>query len=201
MEKIKIRQAIVVEGKYDKIKLSSLVESVIICTNGFGLYRNKEIVELIRFYAKNNGIAILTDSDSAGQQIRGHIKSIVPDGKIVNVYVPEIFGKEKRKTSPSKEGKIGVEGMSDEILCKALDKAGLFNDADKKTTPVSKMDFYNLGLSGANNSSLIRRKLAKALELPSDLSAAALRDAVNTMFERDDFICFFEDFSKEQADD
>ena len=112
MKKLKIPYAIVVEGKYDKIKLSSIVDAVIIVTNGFGIYKNKETAELVRYYAEKTGIVILTDSDTAGFRIRGHIKSIVPKGKIINLYSPEIFGKEKRKTEPSKEGKLGVEGIS-----------------------------------------------------------------------------------------
>lgn len=198
MEKIKIRQAVVVEGKYDKIKLSAIIDGVIICTDGFGLYRNKETTELIRFYAKNCGIAILTDSDSAGQQIRGHIKSIVPEGRIINVYVPEIFGKEKRKSLPSKEGKIGVEGMSYEVIIRAFEKAGLTDDIQEPREKISKMDFYEMGLSGASESSFLRRRIARHFDLPSDLSASALRDAINTMFCREDFISFFENYIKEQ---
>jgi ribonuclease M5 len=159
---------------------------VIIVTDGFGIYRNSETVRLIRFYAKNTGIIILTDSDSAGQQIRGYIKSIVPDGKITNVYVPEIFGKEKRKSQPSKEGKLGVEGMTVKILREALERVGL--DDDKERQPVTKSDFYSLGLSGGKNSSALRSEISRSLNLPEKLSAAALRDAVSTLFDREDFI-------------
>ena len=199
MNKIKIRQAVVVEGKYDKIKLSQIIDGVIIVTNGFGIYKNEETVRLIRFYAKERGIAVLTDSDSAGRQIRGKIKSIVPEGKIVNVYIPEIFGKEKRKSEPSKEGKLGVEGMPADILREAFKKAGLLSDEESRFEPVTKMDFYELGLSGAPDSSSKRKALAESLGLPSGLSAAALRDAVSSMFDRADFIEFYRDFDKEQS--
>lgn len=195
--KIKIRQAIVVEGKYDKIKLSEIIDGVIIVTNGFGIYRNKETIELIRFYAKQRGLVILTDSDSAGNQIRGHIKSIVPEGEITNVYVPEIRGKEKRKAKPSKEGKLGVEGIPSEIIRNAFIRAGLLDDEFIEKSPVTKMDFYDLGLSGSSDSSSLRKRLAEKLDLPVSLSSSALLDAVNTMFDRDDFIGFFSDFYEE----
>lgn len=195
--KIKIRQAIVVEGKYDKIKLSEIIDGVIIVTNGFGIYRNKETIELIRFYAKQRGLVILTDSDSAGNQIRGHIKSIVPEGEITNVYVPEIRGKEKRKAKPSKEGMLGVEGIPSEIIRNAFIRAGLLDDEFIEKSPVTKMDFYDLGLSGSSDSSSLRKRLAEKLDLPVSLSSSALLDAVNTMFDRDDFIGFFSDFYEE----
>ncbi|MBQ2580269.1 MAG: toprim domain-containing protein, partial [Ruminococcus sp.] len=115
MEKLKVAQAIVVEGKYDKIKLSAVVDGVIICTNGFGIYKDKTTAELIRFYARTSGIIILTDSDSAGFQIRNHLKGLIQGGKVTNLYIPEIFGKEKRKSLPSKEGKLGVEGIDADI--------------------------------------------------------------------------------------
>ena len=120
MEKLKISRAIIVEGKYDKIKLSSIVDGVIIVTNGFRIYKDPDKAALIRYYAQHGGIAILTDSDTAGFRIRGHIKGIVPKGDIVNVYVPEIFGKEKRKTEPSKEGLLGVEGVPADIIREAF---------------------------------------------------------------------------------
>lgn len=200
MEKLKIRQAVVVEGKYDKITLSQIIDAVIITTDGFGLYNDPEKASLIRFYAKTCGIIIMTDSDYAGQQIRGHIKSIVPNGSVINVYVPEIFGKEKRKAAPSKEGKLGVEGMSAEVISKALERAGVTGGVCEKT-PVTKTDFIMLGLSGGQGSARLRRQIAAALELPQGLSANALRDAVSVMLGREEFISFFENFVKEHSDD
>lgn len=200
MEKLKIRQAVVVEGKYDKITLSQIIDAVIITTDGFGLYNDPEKASLIRFYAKTCGIIIMTDSDYAGQQIRGHIKSIVPNGSVINVYVPEIFGKEKRKAAPSKEGKLGVEGMSAEVISKALERAVVTGGVCEKT-PVTKTDFIMLGLSGGQGSARLRRQIAAALDLPQGLSANALRDAVSVMLGREEFISFFENFVKEHSDD
>lgn len=198
MEKIKLKQAIIVEGKYDKITLSQLVDGVIITTDGFGIYNSEETVKLIRFYAQTCGIIIMTDSDSAGMQIRGKIKGIVNKGSIVNVYIPEIFGKEKRKSKPSKEGKLGVEGMSVEILRNALVNAGVINGDAEIRESVTKTDFITLGLSGSQDSARLRRLLAKSLDLPEKLSSAALRDAVSVMFGRKDFLKYFDNFIKEK---
>ena len=191
MEKIKIKQAVVVEGKYDKIKLSEIIDAVIIVTNGFGIYKDKDTLNLIRFYAQQRGLVILTDSDYAGAQIRGHIKSVVPDCEIINVYVPEIFGKEKRKTKPSKEGKLGVEGIDGEIILNAFRRAGLLNEEIIQREAITKNDFYFLGLSGGTNSRALRTKLCLTLSLPLGLSSSALMEAVNTMFCKEEFIRFF----------
>lgn len=198
MEKIKLKQAVVVEGKYDKIALSQLIDGVIITTDGFGVYTNPETVRLIRFYAQNGGIVILTDSDTAGQQIRGRIKSIVGQGEVINVYCPVIFGKEKRKLKASKEGKLGVEGMSIEILRTAFEKAGLFGEQQAVREQVSKNDLYMLGLSGSADSSGRRKSLCIRLGLPENLSANALRDAVTTLFGREAFLRYYEELIKEE---
>lgn len=196
MEKIKISQAIVVEGKYDKIKLSSFIDGVIIATNGFGIYKDKEIVRLIRFYAQRQGIIVLTDSDTAGFRIRGHIKSIVPDGKIINIYAPEILGKEKRKSKPSKEGKLGVEGINVHILRDLFEKSGISGELVENHDPVTNMDFYELGLTGHKNSSSLRDKVLKELDLPSLLTSKALLEIVNTMFSKKEFYTFVENQKK-----
>ncbi|MBO5448771.1 MAG: DUF4093 domain-containing protein [Ruminococcus sp.] len=198
MEKIRLKQAIVVEGKYDKIKVSSFVDATVITTDGFGIYSSPETARLIRFYAKTVGIVILTDSDRAGMQIRGRIKSLADGGNVVNVYVPEIFGKERRKTRPSKEGKLGVEGMEIGTLRKAFEDAGLLEEAPQPREPVTKTDFIDLGLSGAPDSSALRERLAKSLGLPVKMSSAALRDAVSARFGREDFFAYFSKFIKEQ---
>lgn len=192
MEKLKISQAVVVEGKYDKIKLSSFIDGTIIATNGFGIYKDKELASLIRYYAKKQGVIILTDSDTAGFRIRGHIKSIVPDGKIINLYAPEIFGKEKRKVQPSKEGKLGVEGIDVNKLRDLFEKAGVQSDLAENKEPVTKMDFYTLGLTGRGNSSALRACVIEKLELPKLLTAKALLEIVNTMFSKDEFYKFME---------
>ena len=178
---IKIDEAIVVEGKYDKIKLSSIVDAVIIVTNGFGIFKDKEKLELIRYYASKTGIIIMTDSDSAGRKIRGYIRGAVRDGRIINVYTPDIFGKEKRKTKPSAEGKLGVEGIDTATLLAAFEKAGI--TAGERTAPpdITKLTLYELGLSGGSNSSELRRRLQKKLGLPSLMSATALTEVLNTM--------------------
>lgn len=188
MEKLKIPYAVVVEGKYDKIKLSSIIDSPIIVTNGFGIYKNTETARLIRYYAEKTGIVILTDSDTAGFRIRGHIKSIVPKGKIINLYSPEIFGKEKRKVQPSKEGKLGVEGISAEKLRKLFVDSGLVNDTKSSENPITSLDFYELKLSGSPNSGLYRKQILNAMNLPENLTAKALLEAVNARYSKEEFI-------------
>lgn len=188
MEKLKIPYAVVVEGKYDKIKLSSIIDAPIIVTNGFGIYKNSETARLIRYYAEKTGIVILTDSDTAGFRIRGHIKSIVPKGKIINLYSPEICGKEKRKIQPSKEGKLGVEGISAEKLRKLFVDSGLVNDAKSSENPITSLDFYELKLSGNSNSTLYRKKILNAMNLPENLTAKALLEAVNARYSKEEFI-------------
>lgn len=188
MVKLKIPYAVVVEGKYDKIKLSSIIDSPIIVTNGFGIYKNSETARLIRYYAEKTGIVILTDSDTAGFRIRGHIKSIVPKGKIINLYSPEICGKEKRKIQPSKEGKLGVEGISAEKLRKLFVDSGLVNDAKSSENPITSLDFYELKLSGNSNSTLYRKQILNAMNLPENLTAKALLEAVNARYSKEEFI-------------
>lgn len=185
--RLHLTQAVVVEGKYDKIKVSAVIDAVIIVTNGFGIYKNKQTQELIRLYAKTCGIVILTDSDTAGSRIRGHIKSIVPEGKVISLYVPEIFGKERRKSAPSKEGKLGVEGMSVQVIRETFERAGLLSSDIDEREKLTRQDFYELGLSGAPESRERRRNLCILLGLPEGLSAPALLDAVNALYDREKF--------------
>lgn len=184
---IHLKQAVIVEGKYDKIKLSSITDAVIIATNGFNLFKNKEKQELIRFYAEKTGIIILTDSDTAGFKIRHMIKNIAKDGEIINVYVPEIFGKEKRKTSPSKEGKLGVEGIDREIIISALEKAGIFSCEAQKREKITSLDLYEDGLSGKADSGKLRNALLKSLDLPELLSSKAMLEILNTMMTKEEY--------------
>lgn len=190
MEKISLRQAVVVEGKYDKIALSKVIDAVIITTDGFGVYKNEDTIKLIRMYAQTSGLVILTDSDTAGQQIRGRIKSLVGDAEIINVYCPVIFGKERRKQHASKEGKLGVEGMSVPVLREAFEKAGLVGEDLPSREAVTKQDMIFLGLNGSPNSSLLRRKVCRTLGLPEKLSSNSLRDAAGTLMGREAFIKF-----------
>ncbi len=186
---IKIKQAIIVEGKYDKITLSSLVDAVIIPTNGFSIYKDEEKKALIRTLAEKTGIIILTDSDSAGFKIRSHIRNIVKKGEIINVYIPDILGKERRKAQPSKEGTLGVEGMSHEVLLEAFRKAGVFADeASPKPDPITKADLMDMGLIGCDDAAERRAALQKSLGLPELLSANMLIEILNVMFTKEEFL-------------
>lgn len=178
---IKIDQAIIVEGKYDKIKLSSVVDGIIIVTNGFRIFKDKEKLELIRYYARTTGVIILTDSDSAGRKIRGYIKGAIHDGNIRNVYIPDIFGKEKRKDKPSAEGKLGVEGIDSDILVKAFEKSGITASESDIVHDITNMTLFENGLSGGQNSKLLRKILQQKLGLPSLMSSASLIEVLNTM--------------------
>lgn len=184
---IKFKQAVVVEGKYDKIKLSSLIDAVIIQTNGYGIFKDSDKLALIRYYAAKTGIIIMTDSDSAGFKIRNFIKGAVDkNDTVINVYIPDIFGKEKRKLKPSCEGKLGVEGVDKEIILEALAKAGVCAESsDNNSEKINKTDLFELGLSGGKNSSLLRKKLLAQLQLPELLSASAMLDVLNTMMDKE----------------
>lgn len=183
---IKISEAIIVEGKYDKIKLSSLVDAVIIVTNGFGIFKDREKLELIRYYAQKTGIIILTDSDSAGRKIRGYIKGAVKKGKIINVFIPDIFGKEKRKEKPSAEGKLGVEGISSRLIMEAFKKSGIDSSNEEKVKDITNLTLFELGLSGGSNSREMRMRLQKRLGLPSLMSASSLIEVLNTMMDSEE---------------
>lgn len=178
---LKIKQAVIVEGKYDKIKLSSIIDAVIIQTNGFGIFKDKEKLELIRYYAKTTGIIILTDSDSAGFKIRSHIKGAVRSGRITNVYIPDVIGKEKRKLKPSAEGKLGVEGIDKKLILEAFEKAGICADEADERPKITKADLFELGLTGGKNSAELRKRLLERLGLPSLLTANGLLEVLNTM--------------------
>lgn len=191
---IKLKEAIIVEGKYDKIKLSSIVDGLIITTDGFGIFKDREKRELIKLLAKKRGIIILTDSDSAGFLIRSHIKGFVKEGEIKNIFVPDIFGKEKRKTAPSKEGKLGVEGISREILESALEKAGITNLQDEKMQNgqseqrrVTKTDLYEDGLSGGTDSKAKRALLLSQLGLPQRMNTNTLLEAINALYSYEEY--------------
>ena len=186
---IKIKQAVIVEGKYDKIRLSNIVDAVIVPVNGFSIYRDKETAELIKMLARKTGIVILTDSDSAGFQIRNKIKNLARGGEVIHVYVPDIKGKERRKKAPSKQGLLGVEGIDDEILLEAFKKAGVL--AEKSQTlkdPITKADLLDMGLVGAENSAQRRAELQRKLGLPERLSANMLLEILNVMYTREGFL-------------
>jgi len=184
---IRVKQPIIVEGKYDKIKLESVVDGLIITTDGFGIYKDKEKTDLIRAFANKDGVIILTDSDGAGFQIRNYLKGCIKGGKIYNVYIPDIFGKEKRKAKPSKEGKLGVEGIDTQILIKAFSDAGIFSEEGVPSDWLSKADMMDDGLIGGDNSAELRKKLARSLGLPERLSTSALMDVLNRLYKRDEY--------------
>lgn len=185
---IKLNEAVIVEGKYDKIRLESVIDALIITTEGFAIFNNKEKQALIKNMAERRGILILTDSDSAGFMIRNFICGCIPKEKIKHAYIPEIIGKEKRKSAPSKEGTIGVEGMSSDVLEKALEKAGvLYSTADEKGRAITRSDLYDDGLIGGENSSQLRRQLLEKLSLPGKLSTTALIDVLNCVITYDEY--------------
>lgn len=187
---IKVDNVIIVEGRYDKIKLSSLIDGVIIETDGFGIFKNKEKQKMIRRLAKEKGLVILTDSDSAGFKIRSFIGSIVPQEYITNVYIPDIYGKEKRKIEPSKEGKLGVEGVSADVLINAFQQSGICcesSDKEKSDKAVSNLDFFEDGLTGGQNSSYRRKQLLKYLELPENMSSKGLIEIINICLSYDEY--------------
>lgn len=180
-------RAIVVEGKYDKIKLSSMVDGVIICTGGFRVYKDKEMQAMLRALAKKQGLAVLTDSDTAGFKIRGFLRSICGKENIVDVYIPDLYGKEKRKDHPSKEGKLGVEGVPEEVLQKAFADAGIGAELVlQKKDPITKMDLFELGLSGRAESALRRKRLMKRLTLPEHLTTNALVTVLDALMSREE---------------
>lgn len=186
---IKIDKVIIVEGRYDKIKLSSMIDGIIIETEGFGIFKDKDKQKLIRKLAETKGIAILTDSDSAGFVIRNFITSIVPKEYITNVYIPDIYGKEKRKDSPSKEGKLGVEGVSAEILKEAFKKAeiGVSQSETNERKKITLNDFFDDGLTGDTQSKRKRTDLLKKLDLPERMSTKAMLDILNTFITYDEY--------------
>lgn len=185
--KIKLTEAVIVEGKYDKIKLSNILDAFIIETNGFAVFKDKTKLSFIKKLAKERGIIILTDSDHAGFMIRNYISSGVPKEQIKNVYIPDVFGKEKRKNAPSKEGKLGVEGMTKEVIVEALSKAGITSSKSVCSDPVTTVDFYDLCLTGGAGSKAKRKALCKVLDLPEFLSTSSLISCINNFMTKEEF--------------
>ena len=182
----KIKEAIVVEGRYDKNTLSQVVDAVILETSGFGVFQNGELVALLRRLADKQGIIVLTDSDGAGFVIRNYLKGALPKEKVKHAYVPDILGKERRKKVGGKEGKLGVEGMRPEVLLAALERAGAtFEDGEEtapRPDPLTKADLFVLGLTGRPDSASRRATLLKKLDLPEHLSTGALLTVLNALY-------------------
>ena len=186
MNKIKIDMPVIVEGKYDLIKLDSIIDADIITTNGFGIFKDKEKDGYIKKLAEKKGVIVLTDSDGAGLVIRNHLKSVLPKEKVFNVYPPQIEGKEKRKTAPSKEGLLGVEGIDAQTL-RQLFLPFSSEATDENTQKVTKLDFYLDGLSGKPQSEEKRKKLQRMIGVPSNISSNALLDAINHLYSYEEY--------------
>lgn len=189
---LKINYPIIVEGKYDKAFLKSFLDATVVTTDGFSVYKNKEFKELVLSLAQDKKIIVLTDSDNAGKQIRNHIKNILKDVEIINLYTPQIFGKEKRKDKPSKEGYLGVEGQEkDEIIALLTEFAVSENNLSK--IKITKTDLYLCGLCGGENSSIKRKELLKELNLPLNISTNMLLEVINRKYDREEFLLKFKE--------
>lgn len=189
---LKIKEAVVVEGRYDKNTLSQLVDTIIIETKGFGIFKDSERLALLRRLAKERGLVVLTDSDGAGFVIRNFLKGAIPPGQVKHAYIPDLFGKERRKRQPGKEGKLGVEGMRPQVLEEALRRAGvtvLDKSAEEQAPrrPITKADLFDAGLSGGPDSASRRQALLRRLALPEHMTANAMLEALNVF-------CTYEEF-------
>ena len=197
---LRIREAIVVEGRYDKNTLSQMVDTVIVETSGFGIFKDKERLALLRRLAEKRGLIVLTDPDGAGFVIRSHLRGSIPPEQVKHAYVPDVYGKERRKRAPGKEGKLGVEGMSPAVLEAVLRRAGAtFLDepdaAAQTSPPITKADLFALGLSGGPGAAERRGMLLKKLDLPEHLSPNALLPVLNALYTRDAFLQEVEEWS------
>ena len=186
----KIKEVIVVEGRYDKNTLSQIVDATVVTVGGFSVFNDKEKLAFLRRLANERGLIVLTDSDGAGFVIRNHLKGALPKDKVKQAYIPDVMGKERRKRHAGKEGKLGVEGMKPEVLLEALRKAGATfldeeTDAPVQKEPLTKADLFELGLTGGADSSEKRQTLLKKLGLPSRLTANGLLEALNLLYDRE----------------
>ena len=184
--KPKLKEALVVEGRYDRNSLLQVVDAVVLETGGFRIFRDRELQRLLNFYAETRGIIVLTDGDGAGFLIRNRLRGVLPPERVRHAYIPDVVGKEKRKMRPSAEGKLGVEGMKPEVLLEALRRAGATFEGEAAAAAgdaLTKADFYALGFSGGRGSAEKRKALAQRLGFPERMTAGALLDAVNTLLE------------------
>lgn len=195
---IKLNRAVIVEGKYDKIALENIIDTEIFTTDGFGIFKNKEKCELIRLVARKKGIIIMTDTDSSGAMIRSYLKKICADCDIINVYVPQLLGKEKRKSTPSKQGYLGVEGVGKDAILTALERSGVFSEEVlERQRKITKTDMFIAGLSGNDDSSYKRKSFAEFVSLPVGVSPNALLDALNAIYSYEEFIKVVEEWHRE----
>ena len=195
---LRIKEAIVVEGRYDKIALEPLVDTAIFTTEGFGIFHDPEKMALLRAVAEKRGLIVLTDADGAGLVIRNRLRGSIDPKYLKHAYIPDIPGKERRKVRPSKEGTLGVEGMSVDVLRAVLERAGATPDSGD-AEPVTKADLFALGFSGGAGSSGRRLALQRALGLPKNLSANALLEAVNSLYSREEFLAAAEALQEERG--
>ncbi len=195
---IKLSQAVIVEGKYDKIRLENIIDATIITTEGFRIFKDREKLFLIKILAQRSGIIILTDSDRAGQMIRKHVEKTVGKEKIINIYLPPQKGKEKRKNTPSAEGVLGVEGTDDEIIIESLKRAGVTESNPlPRGRKITKTDLFNIGVSGTESAAEKRASLLRFLNLPDFLPANSLLDVINSLYGYDDFMKEVEKWKQE----
>ena len=189
---LKIKEAIVVEGRYDKHTLSQLVDTLILTTEGFQVFKQRDKAELLRRVAEKRGLIVLTDSDGAGFVIRNHLKGIIPKEQLKQCYIPDIYGKEKRKKTPGKEGKLGVEGMRPQVLEDALRRCGATVEGEtterRPAEEITRLDLFQAGLSGGENSAARRKAFLAAQNLPEHLNANALAQVLNTLMTREEFL-------------
>lgn len=196
---IRLKECVIVEGKYDKQALQQIIDATIIPTNGFRIFRNREQRALIQTLAEQNGLVILTDSDRAGFLIRRHLKGLVPPEQVKNVYIPCIPGKEKRKAAFSKDGLLGVEGMDKDVLRTAFERAGILTITTSLKEKITKVDLYEAGLSGKEDSAALRCLLLKRLSLPPYLTANALLEILNATLNMDQFRALAAEIQAEHA--
>jgi len=184
---VKIKEAILVEGRYDKNTLSQILDAPILESSGFGIMKDRQQLELLRRVARTRGLIVFTDSDGAGFVIRNFIKSAIPGKYLKHAYIPDIYGKERRKTAPGREGKLGVEGMRPDVILEALRRAGatVEGETQTRTGEITKQDLMELGLSGGANSGAKRQWLLKKLNFPERMSANAMLQALNLLYSRE----------------
>lgn len=196
---IKLGPVILVEGKYDKIKLSQIFDATILTTDGFGIFKQKDKLDLLRRLAETRGLLVFTDPDGAGFVIRNYLKGAVPKGNIYHAYIPDLYGKEKRKAKGSKEGKLGVEGVPDEVILRAVEQSGALTEETPQQGGITKADLFELGLSGGAGSVQRRQRLLKDLQLPQQLSPNALLDVLNCITDLEALTALVQNWEEEHG--